>query len=217
MKKVFLLHTVRPALNIFEGLLLDRYPDLEVRNLMDDALIRNPIQQKYFTSADRSHLLNICQCIESTGAQIIVCTCSSLTPYLDDVRKIVGIPIIAIDSELAENTLFYGKNILLVATAESAIDSAQQQIIAEADHQKIEVKINTLCCERAGEIMRNGSNMQEHDRSILAALEQVHGYDVLVLTQLSTAHLKQSIEDLCHIPTLCTPQLCIAALSKYFE
>lgn len=215
--KVFLLHTVRPGLNRFEKLLKERYPHVQPRNLLDDFWIHETKEHQRFTENCRRHLLEICTAMERSGAELIVCTCSSLTPYLDDVRKFVEIPIVAIDETMAARTLEYGPDILVMATADTAIDAAVQQIEEEARRQNITCRIDTLCLDDAGQIMRSGGDMAEHDRIILESFQnrKEKKYDVIVCAQLSTSHLAEEIQRITGTPVLTTPMLCIDDLKNY--
>jgi len=215
--KVFLLHTVRPGLNRFEKLLKERYPHVRPRNMLDDFWIREVEEHHRFTENCRRHLLEVCASMERSGADLIVCTCSSLTPYLDDVRKFLEIPVVAIDETMAARTLEYGDNILVMATADTAIDAAVQQIEEEARRQNRNVNIGTLLLDEAGQIMRGGGDMAEHDRIILESFRNMgeNKYDVIVCAQLSTSHLAEEIGRITRTPVLTTPMLCIEDLKNY--
>jgi len=213
--KAFILHTVRPGLNTFEGLLREQYPDLTVYNILDDCWSRELVVHGALSEEFLLHLLNICQDMQHTGVDIIICTCSSLTPYVPRVQPFLSIPLVAIDATMAENALKYGSNILIVATADSAIESAVTQVRIHADAVGMACRIASICCDDAGQIMRDGKDLAEHDKILLERLRDIRGYDVLILAQLSTAHLAEQIQHDTGIPVLTTPGLCIADLKKY--
>lgn len=215
--KVFLLHTVRPGLNDFEPMLLEAFPSTVVYNLLDDFWIREVLQKGEFTKECRAHLLDVCISMERAGADLIVCTCSSLTPYWQQITPFIHVPVVAIDATLAKQALLCGRRIMVVATADTAVDSAVSQLRAEAERQHMGCDISTLCCDEAGQIMRMGGDMALHDALLLAKADEMAGYDVIVLAQLSTAHLSKQLSRLCKTPVLTIPELCIQDLKRYLQ
>jgi Asp/Glu/hydantoin racemase len=213
--KVYLLHSVRPGLNHFGSLLKKSYPHTDVRNMLDDFLILESNESKGFSKRLKFHLLQLLSLMQDAGADLIVCTCSSLTPILGEMRQLIEIPIIAIDDTMAEKVLEYGEKILVFGTADTAINSAVKQIKTQAERNGIICKVDTLCLDDAGQIMRNGGDMKKHDKIILDNFENIKKYDVIVLAQLSTSHLAEKLYHITQIPILTTPMLCIDNLANY--
>ena len=214
--KAFLLHTVQPGLITFGSLLKENFPNVETRNILDDFWLHEMDNSGgIFTEVCKNHLINVCLAIEETGAEIIICTCSSLSPHLDIAREKITIPIVAIDAKMAEITIANGKDILIIGTAETAIESAQKQLNEESINTNTECKISSLYCSEAGIIMRSGGDKSEHDRIILSMSNEMKGHDVIVLAQLSMAHLGKELEQLTGVKVLTTPMLCLEDLKNY--
>ncbi|MCL1838341.1 MAG: aspartate/glutamate racemase family protein [Propionibacteriaceae bacterium] len=218
--KVFLLHTVRPGLNLFEAEVNRRFPGHTIYNVLDDYWTKELIANSgEFSAACRLHLLEVCTSMQQAGADLIVCTCSSLTPYMPQIRPFLQIPVVQIDDRLASAVLQKGSKVLLIASAESAIVAAKGMIEAEAARVGASCEIHVLCRDDAGQIMRSGGDMAEHDRIFIEAItgEKDKGFDVFVMCQLSTAHLRQAVLEIVGANVITTPELCLTDLENYIR
>jgi len=215
---IFLLHTVRPGLDTFETRLRERYPGHNIYNYLNDYWNRKVLMDKeVFSKKELLYLLDACTAMQQAGADMIVCTCNSLTPHLLRVREYVEIPIVLIDENMPEAVLRNGQQILVLATAESSVNASISRIRETADRHGIPCCLTPLCRDDAGTIMREGGSMAEHDRIVLEAVSGIDpsDYDVILLTQLSNAHLKESITKAVGLPVITTPDICLEDLAAY--
>ena len=56
--------------------------------------------------------------------------------------------------------------------------------------------------------------MERHDAILLDMAKNISGYDCVVLAQASMAHLDQKIEEICKIPVLSSPGLCMEQVKE---
>ena len=56
--------------------------------------------------------------------------------------------------------------------------------------------------------------MDRHDAILLDMAKDISGYDCVVLAQASMAHLDQKIEEICKIPVLSSPGLCMEQVKE---
>ena len=120
MKSIALIHTVKTVANSFEQQLKDYVGEpVKIHNLWDDFLANNPNEIGEFTIENRCRLYNDIKSAEMTGADMIVVTCSTLTPVVNMIRPFVKVPLIAIDDAMGRKAVTYGDKILVLATAGS--------------------------------------------------------------------------------------------------
>ena len=159
-----------------------------------------------------------------TGADVIVVTCSTLTPVVKMIRPFIKVPLVAIDDAMGEKAVLYGKKILVLATAESTIIPTKDKLAEEADKINIKIKIDTveqlkelkideLVCTPAFQALK-ALEMDKHDNLIKKMVQDVSGYDCIVLAQASMAHLESDISKICGCPVLSSPKLCMEKVKK---
>lgn len=208
MKKVAIIYTVRPVLGTFPELLQEVVGEpLRIHNLLDDFLASDPGESGVFSVENHNRLFNAIKSCELTGSDLIVVTCSTLTPAVQLIRPFIKVPIVAIDDAMTEKAVRIGKRIKVIATAASTIKPTVAKLQQEAKLAGLEVVIDAEDNEVAYEAMKCG-NLAEHDRLVLERIAKVTGYDSIVLAQASMGHLQAEAERLAGIPVLASPRLC---------
>ena len=208
MKKVAIIYTVRPLLATFPELLEEVVGEkLKVFNLLDDFLASDPGESGIFSIENHNRLFNDLKSCELTGADIIVVTCSTLTPAVQRIRPFIKVPIIAIDDAMTEKAVRLGQKIKVVATAMSTIGPTVAKLQQEAAIADVNVSIDSEDNETAYAAMKRG-DLATHDKLVLSQIAKVKDYDCIVLAQASMGHLQQEAEKLANIPVLASPRLC---------
>ena len=214
MKSIALIHTVKTLAISFDQKLKD-YLDEEVKvhNLWDDFLANNPNEIGEFTIDNRNRLFNDIKSAELTGADMIVVTCSTLTPVVGMIRPFIKVPVIAIDDAMGRKAVTYGEKVLVLATAGSTEGPMRDKINAEAAAAGKKVSIDFMANAEAFKAMK-ALEMDKHDALLLEMAKSIKGYDCIVLAQASMAHLDHAIEEVCGIPTLSSPSLCLEEVKE---
>ena len=190
MKSIALIHTVKSVASGFDDSLRNYLGyEVKIHNLWDDFLANNPNEIGEFTIQNRNRLFCDMKAQELTGADIIVTTCSTLTPAVELIRPFIQVPVIAIDDAMARRSVLYGKRIMVMATAESTVGPTVSKIKAEADKAGREADISTCVCMDAFFAMK-AMDMKKHDMILREKAGELKGYDCIVLAQASMAHLE---------------------------
>lgn len=214
MKSIALIHTVKTVANSFEQKLKDYVGEpVKIHNLWDDFLANNPNEIGEFTIENRCRLYNDIKSAEMTGADMIVVTCSTLTPVVNMIRPFVRVPLIAIDDAMGRKAVTYGERILVLATAGSTEGPMREKLNAEAAKLGKSIQIDFQANAEAFQAMK-AVQMERHDAILLDMAKNISGYDCVVLAQASMAHLDQKIEAICKIPVLSSPGLCMEQVKE---
>lgn len=214
MKSIALIHTVKSVADTFEAKLRAGVSqDIKVYNMLDEFLAKNPNEIGEFTIENRNRLLNDVKTAEMTGADVIVTTCSTLTPVIEMIRPFIKAPVIAIDDAMAKKSVTFGPKVLVMATAESTIEPTKNKVAAEAALAGVEVELSEMVLMDAFKAMQS-QNMIEHDRILRDRSKEIKGFDCIVLAQASMAHMEAEIEKITGCPTLSSPALCIAQVNE---
>ena len=214
MKSIALIHTVKTVANSFEQKLKDYVGEpVKIHNLWDDFLANNPNEIGEFTIENRCRLYNDIKSAEMTGADMIVVTCSTLTPVVNMIRPFVRVPLIAIDDAMGRKAVTCGERILVLATAGSREGPMREKLNAEAAKLGKSIQIDFQANAEAFQAMK-AVQMERHDAILLDMAKNISGYDCVVLAQASMAHLDQKIEAICKIPVLSSPGLCMEQVKE---
>lgn len=214
MKSIALIHTVKTVANSFEQKLKDYVGEpVKIHNLWDDFLANNPNEIGEFTIENRCRLYNDIKSAEMTGADMIVVTCSTLTPVVNMIRPFVRVPLIAIDDAMGRKAVTCGERILVLATAGSTEGPMREKLNAEAAKLGKSIQIDFQANAEAFQAMK-AVQMDRHDAILLDMAKNISGYDCVVLAQASMAHLDQKIEAICKIPVLSSPGLCMEQVKE---
>lgn len=214
MKKVAIIYTVRPVLATFPELLEEVVGEpLKIFNLLDDFLASDPGETGSFSIDNKNRLFNDLKSCELTGADVIVVTCSTLTPIVQLIRPFIKVPIVAIDDAMTAKAVRIGSRIKVVATAVSTLKPTEAKLQQEARLAGVEIHIDSEDNEVAYAAMKRG-DLATHDRLVLSRIAEVKGYDSIVLAQASMAHLEAEAESLANVPVLSSPRLCCAQVKQ---
>ncbi|HHT81191.1 MAG TPA: Asp/Glu racemase [Spirochaetales bacterium] len=217
MKRIVLIHTVKSVYDSFEKDLRAVTGDIKVYNIVDEFLVADPIERGFFTIENRMRLMHDLQSAQLTGSDLIVVTCSTLTPHVVAARPFFSTPIIAVDDAMCTLAVKEGSNIMVLATAESTVGPTLQKLEEEAALQGKKIQLSSLCCPEALVHLKAGQKAK-HDKLVLDMARQVkNNNDTIVLAQASMAHLQDLVQAQTKIRTLSSPQLCIQEVSKMLE
>jgi Asp/Glu/hydantoin racemase len=208
MKRVALIHTVRPVLDTFPILLQEIVGEpIKIHNLLDEFLASDPAEIGYFSIENRNKLFNDLRSCEFTGADVIAVTCSTLTPIVEQIRPFIKVPVVAIDDAMTEAAVQSASRIKVIATAMSTLGPTIEKLQADAAKIGKTIEVDGQDHEAAYTAMRAG-DMQTHDALVLKMIEDVKGYDAIVLAQASMAHLQEQAQKISGVPTFASPTLC---------
>jgi Asp/Glu/hydantoin racemase len=144
---------------------------------------------------------------EEAGADIIVVTCSSVSPAVDTARKLVSRPVLKIDEPMAETAITKGKRIGIVATVATTLEPTFSLLKEKAHESGKEISTSVVLCSEAFEAILRGE-AERHDRLVTEkAKDLAQKVDVIVLAQGSMARLAPSLSREVSIPVLSSPPL----------
>lgn len=208
MKKIVLIHTVKPVVATFEQMLKEKMPDIEVINILDEFIAKNLSNKAGFEEEDYARLLTLLQLAEDTKPDAILATCSSLSMAIEYLKPMISIPIYKIDEAMLTKAVESGEKITILATADSTIGPTRTQLEQIARNLGKTLEIEHEVIGPAYEAMKRGES-KIHDMIILTEVSQMLGKNLIILAQASMAHLEEEITKLCKCTVLSSPRLAI--------
>ncbi|MDT4762992.1 aspartate/glutamate racemase family protein [Sphaerochaeta sp. PS] len=213
MKRIVLIHTVKSVYETFEKDLRAAVGDVKIYNMLDEFLAADPAERGIFSIENRMRLMHDLQSAQLTGADLIVVTCSTLTPHVVAARPFFTTPIIAIDDAMCALAVQQGERIAVLATAESTVNPTLKKLEEEASLQKKTIKLSSLCCPEAIVQLKAG-HKAKHDKLVLDMAREIKDADTIILAQASMAHMQDVVQAQTRIRTLSSPQLCIQDVAR---
>lgn len=207
--KIGVIHTVPRVRDDLKRRLAE-LPELSAVHLSVPHLLSD-LQSGVPEPVVRAHLAEIIR--EFGEVDLVVASCSSLTPSVQRLREDSAVAVLAIDEPLAQRAAATPGRIGLVCTTTTTVQPSTQLIERHAHVAGTEgVSIVPLFVEGAFAALSRG-DQGEHDllvtRAVMAARDSV---DRLVLAQASLAHLEVKLEQTTGLDTFSSPRLLVDEL-----
>lgn len=209
-KSIVLVHTLKPLIGVFDRLCDELLPGVKVYHILDEPLLERIRRRNQLTEQDASRLAEHVMEAENIGARVVLVTCSSISPCVDDILSKVKIPVIKIDEAMIAEAVRLGSQIGVVATNVTTLEPTRDLLVSQA--KAIEKRIDTklVLVDNALDELLSGDGDQ-HDRLVKKAVLQLSTeVDVVVLAQASMARVLEIISEAERIvPVLSSPQLAV--------
>ena len=217
MKRIACIHTVYSVIDSFTRQLREGIPgDIKIHTLYDDFLATDPADTGKFSAINHQRLRLDFQACALTGADVIVVSCSTLSPSVRLLRGEVNVPVVAIDDAMVADAVAAGSRIGLLATANSTVGPSSSALRAAAQAAGKEIQLQVLCNEEAIRARKAG-DQAAHDRLVLELADRLDPCDVIVLAQASMAHMEDAVARRTGTPALSSPARCIRQVRAVLE
>lgn len=217
MKKITMLHTIKSIYNTFPSMFKKALgEEIEVTNIVDEVLISNTMREGYFTEWNKERLLSDLKVSEEEDSDLVVVTCSSLTPYALDLQALISKPLITIDSAMCKRAAKEGKKILLLATAPTTIEPTVNRLKEEL--RLMNKNSEVICSLRtdAMDALKRGQ-VEKHDSILVEEALKYKDCDLIVLAQASMMSAKENISKTGKWTVLTSPESCIEEVKDFYK
>ena len=207
MKKIYIIHTSLVSHVELNALFAELLPDAKVHNLIDDSLLFDVMQNGGITEKVISRMCAYVQAAASNGADLIFNQCSSVGEAADIAARLVSVPVLKIDTAMAEKAVQLGPRIGVVATVKSTLLPSCNLIRNAAATAGKTVEIVEFLVDGALEVLLKEQNREKHNAMVLDTVKKAEATcDVVVLAQGSMTVLLPELKD-CKKPVLTSPRL----------
>ena len=216
--KVGMVHSVASLVPMFNELAAELLPGVEVIHLVDEGLLKDVLASGQLTPSMARRLGLLASFAEESGAEVVMLTCSSLAPLVDESKDMVKVPLLKVDEAMADEAVGLGERIGVIATAYTTLKPTSDLIKTRAALQEKKIAVETMLCEGAFEALRRG-DLESHDRIVKKKLNDLMGQvNVVVLAQASIARVVAQIpESERKVPILSSPRLGVQRLKEKLE
>ncbi|MFI3254130.1 MAG: aspartate/glutamate racemase family protein [Eubacteriales bacterium] len=191
--KLYTINTVNNFMDIIYTPHVKSYVDevggITVYNIMDDSLLRATLDDGGMTATTASRMLNYAKAAESSGADGILSTCTSVNEATKWMRPLLSIPILNIEEPVAEMSVDAGKKIGVIGTIPTSPDAIGRVIVEKAAQKNKEIKIVNCVVDGAFDVLCTGDRAK-HDEMVCETLYKLSKeVDCIACAQISMSLL----------------------------
>jgi len=215
-RKAGMVHAACFNVRLFNGLVSEIMPDVEVVHLVDEGLPSMASEQLRGRVIRR--LKTLASFAEESGAEIVMLTCTAFGRLVDEIGEAVSIPVMSVLEIMVEEAMGASDRIGILGTHPGMLASASQIIQEQAtlNGKKTEVKAS-LCPGAFDALWRD--DLPTHDRIVIEHLNQLMDeVAVIVIPQPSMERvLKQAPETSRKVPIMSSARLSVQRLEERLD
>jgi Asp/Glu/hydantoin racemase len=194
IKTLALIHTVswyQKSVNApFVEPWLKKNPDVRVFNIMDDSLLCESIAHHGATNAVLKRIQFYALAAEAMGADVAMCSCTTVGEATRIARQYTSIPVFNIDEPMARQAVRKGRRLGIIATVPTSPAATQRQLEVAAAEAGVSISIKISVNEKAFALLQQGE-IEKHNELVHRDMDKLAAkVDVLVLGQISLAQIK---------------------------
>ncbi len=193
-KTLALIHTVKwydqSVINPFVTPWLKQNPDVRVFNIMDDSLLAESLENNGATRSVLKRIQFYVMAAESMGADVAMCSCTTVGEAIAAARYYSSIPVFNIDEPMARDAVRQGRRMGIIATVPTSPAATIRQLNRAARDAGTTIEIKTAVSEAAFEHLQKGE-IDRHNELVHREMDKLaKEVDVLVLGQISLAQIQ---------------------------
>ena len=194
MSTLAMIHTVnwydKSVIEPFAMNWLKRNPDVQVVNIMDDSLLTESLAHGGPTTAVTKRMVAYILAAEAAGADVIMCSCTTMGKATEAGRTLASVPVFNIDEPMAREAVRAGKRLGILATVPTSAPATERLLRQAAQAEGNAIEIETVINETAFQALLDG-DMETHDSLVHEEMDQLaERVDVIVLGQISLAQIR---------------------------
>ncbi len=206
------LHSAHAHVRTFSDLLAERDDTVTGQHLVDTGLLT--AARSHGVDSVRPALADRLRRLVAEGADVVVCTCSTLGPTAKQVGAEMGLRVVRVDRPMAEAAVLAGRRVAVVASLDEAAATLMPLLheCAATTGRAVEF-VEVRCTDtwsafEAGDLLTYTTGVADAVRRAVLPLDPP--VDVVVLAQASMLDAAPLLRDL-HVPVLTSPRLAIEA------
>ena len=211
---VCIVHTSFVSVTQLTDLFAELAPQAQVRHIVDDTLLPEVLTNRGVTSRVRSRMCEYYKAAELAGADLIFNQCSSVGEVADLAANIVTVPVIKVDTRMAELACKTGPRIGVVATLETTLGPTCRLIESTAARLGAKIEVTRCLVEGAFQHLIDG-NRAKHNQMVLDAIRDLsRRTDVIVCAQGSMMAIVPDLGPT-PVPVLTSPRLGVQSAAEW--
>lgn len=200
------LHTAAVHIATFDRLVNEIAPDMRVHHLVNEQLLEEARRDGADSPALASRIASAIADAASGGAELVVCTCSTIGGAAEAAPHSPKIAVLRVDRAMAECAVRFGARVLVVAALHSTAEPTCALLGSCARAINLPLQVRTLIVDNAWDAFTS-ADTTTYLRLITDAVQShLADADVVVLAQASMAAVAEQLAHL-PVPVLSSPAL----------
>lgn len=206
---IAILHTSFVAVEGLTELFGELAPQVTLRHIVDDSLLDEVLNNGGVTPGVRMRLGAYLAAAEQMGCDVIFSQCSSVGEAVDEASGEISVPVVRIDTRMAEIACATGTRIGVVATLGTTLAPTRALIEKTAATQSRSVAVAPVLVDGAFDALRAG-DLEQHNAKVIEAVRGLaKRVDVVVCAQGSMAAIVPLLGET-PVPVLTSPRTGVA-------
>ena len=217
MTRLAIIHTTPATIDTLKALANELLPGAEVINFVDDSILPELGRNGGDLSAVVERLIAYARFAEQAGATIILEACSSVGELVTQMQAAVNVPVVRIDSAMAETAVKRGPRIGVAATLPTTLEPTTRLLRSIANTHGNSIVLQQELVSGAYQRLIAGDR-DGHDNLIVETLTRLSAVtDVVVLAQASMARVLPRLNGEAQSRILTSPRLAMERVRSIVE
>jgi aspartate/glutamate racemase len=171
----------------------EAHPEVEMVHIMDDSLLREALAHQGPTPAVIRRVVHYAMAAEAGGADVIMCSCTTMGPATRAARTFLSVPMFNIDEPMAVEAVAAGQRIGILATVPTSAPATEYLLRAEAEKTGRPIEITTVINEKAFQHLLAGE-ISAHDAIVAEEIARLaDSVDAIALGQISLSQVRCNV------------------------
>lgn len=195
MAKIALIHTTPVTVEPLKNLIKAKDSKLEIINIVDDSILEELINNDANLSLVEKRVKYYIKTAVKQGADLVMSACSSIGEIFEAEEQKYEVPIMRIDSAMAEKAVKNAKNIGVAATLATTLRPSTELVKNKAAAINKKVVIKTALADKAYQKLMAG-DQKAHDQLLAEKLKELAAeVEIVLLAQASMARAVEVLPD----------------------
>jgi Asp/Glu/hydantoin racemase len=210
--RIAFVHTMASMLEHFKADMAVQHPHVDCFHILNEGLLQDLTRGEERQFVYRRVVQQLLLAADNL-ADMVVMTCTSLSPAVDLARALCPVPILKVDDPMSAEAVRIGRRIAVLCTTTSTPGPSAGLLRQHAAAQGREVLVETVVRPEAYTALFAGDRAR-HDAIVTeAARDAATRADVLVLSQTTLSHLQPTFAAWGK-PVLSSPPFLMADLAR---
>ncbi|MGK0237445.1 MAG: hypothetical protein ACI92G_000905 [Candidatus Pelagisphaera sp.] len=205
-KKLAFLHTLDANIAVFNKSVEECGYDVEVAHRVNESVLKDTMKLGHVDASIADRIRAEISELRDDGADVVVCTCSSIGAVAEEMNETETIEVQRIDRAMADRAVGIGDRIVLAASLSSTLGPTRELLESSAQRLGKSVSIKEVVISSAWDRYVAGDITGYIEEVAKAMTAQFNEGDVIVLAQASMADAALLVSD-SPIPILSSPKL----------
>lgn len=215
MKKIAVINATKVSIAPVDGA-AKAFPDVQILHLMDEGMSYLAKQEGTISGKNMARMAAQLRSAEELGVDGILLSCTIFSPYIDTLRMLTDLPLVAADVGVFEKAAAEYNRIGAVVSFPPTMDSVAEVV------QRCRTQINPAfdaelrLAEGAFDAMAAGDAARHNQLLYETALQLADGKEAIVLSQMSHMRALPLFENF-PVPVLTSPPVSLGLLCDMID